>query len=415
MMEIMSFHTNPGLAHQCVVCSSDSINSYVDLSLITSRTSHSNTPVKEKLQNIICDHWISSETDLSFIMCLPCFQLVDQFDALEIQLKAIKNDLCEKYISSHGNRIQHPGLDQDFIRVEKNNPGRLSSGTRGKRVNTTPKRKSPVRRRKSTAENNNVQQEQSQSVQVGDSKKNKLPDNNMLHWQQSPITTFEAEIQHLPDLPGPSQLTGVVGEPIVSTGSVWTNSENGTDMLVEDGKPQTQTVVPLSDVLEEEDLPISKIIYDDDPNFLGPGERLRVGITGIGEGNIISYNCCYCADLFVDAETLKAHVHSRHRPEILTTQVPPHLGLGSKLNCGVQLSNVTAVSELGKPFACLFCDGAFKFKSNIHLHYKEKHTPYKPFTCVDCQESFRRSMELSRHRVYYCPHRKKARPEKRGK
>lgn len=94
-------------------------------------------------------------------------------------------------------------------------------------------------------------------------------------------------------------------------------------------------------------------------------------------------------------------------------QIPVELGFGSKVNCGAQLSNVTANTELSKPFVCIYCTGAFKFKSNINLHYKEKHTPYKPFACMDCHETFRRSMELSRHRVYYCPLSKKIKKPKK--
>ena len=180
-------------------------------------------------------------------------------------------------------------------------------------------------------------------------------------------------------------------------------TENGNQVRKEGGPEKTS----------EEEERERRMVYDDDPTVFNPGEKLRVGIIQASPDGSIAYECCYCIERYPDAETLKVHVRSCHRPEILTMQIPVELGFGNKVNCGAQLNNVTATTDLSKPYVCIYCTGAFKFKSNINLHYKEKHTPYKPFACMDCHETFRRSMELSRHRVYYCPLSKKIKKPKK--
>ena len=101
MEEAMNFHS-ANMNHRCLVCGTDSLANYVDLTLVTSRTSQSETLVKEKLKTILRDKWIPPDTEMSVVLCLPCFHLVDQFDVLENQLQNIRDNLAAKYVGTNG-------------------------------------------------------------------------------------------------------------------------------------------------------------------------------------------------------------------------------------------------------------------------------------------------------------------------
>jgi hypothetical protein len=58
--------------------------------------------VREKLKTILRDKWIPPDTEMSVVICLPCFHLVDQFDVLENQLQNIRDNLAAKYVSTNG-------------------------------------------------------------------------------------------------------------------------------------------------------------------------------------------------------------------------------------------------------------------------------------------------------------------------
>ena len=69
--------------HHCLVCGTDSLANYVNMTLVTSRTTQSDTLVREKLKTVLCDKWIPTDAEMSMGICLPCFNLVDQLDVLE--------------------------------------------------------------------------------------------------------------------------------------------------------------------------------------------------------------------------------------------------------------------------------------------------------------------------------------------
>ena len=80
----------------------------------------------------------------------------------------------------------------------------------------------------------------------------------------------------------------------------------------------------------------------------------------------------------------------------------------TRYRMGIKLQNTTTNEFVAteKPFACLFCESAYKLQSTLQSHFREHHSPHKPFVCQECKESFRRPIELSRHRLYRCPSRK---------
>ena len=102
----MNFHTS-NVNHHCLVCGTDSLANYVDMTLVTSRTTQSETLVREKLKTILRDKWIPPDTEMSMVICLPCFHLVDQFDVLESQLQNIRDNLVVKYVGTNGIKKQN--------------------------------------------------------------------------------------------------------------------------------------------------------------------------------------------------------------------------------------------------------------------------------------------------------------------
>ncbi|KAJ9588445.1 hypothetical protein L9F63_018178 [Diploptera punctata] len=415
MEEAMNFHSS-NMNHRCLVCGTDSLANYVDLTLVTSRTSQSETLVKEKLKTILRDKWITPDTEMSMVLCLPCFHLVDQFDVLENQIQNIRDNLTNKYVNTNGiNKQKFPkpepappssneessDEDDDDDDDRSASPEVYTTPGRGrklatikitkrasnfiKREKTTPKRKklSPEDKKsaaeaKKAAKNAAAEMKKAAALAkkaAAEAKKAALEAKREKARAERAKKTWR---QGKPDGdPGTSRQLGEDGN-MNQTGT----TENG-NQIRKDGGPEKTS---------EEEERERRMIYDDDPSVFNPGEKLRIGIIQASPDGSIAYECCYCIERYPDIETLKVHVR---------------LGFGSKVNCGAQLNNVTASTDLSKPFVCIYCTGAFKFKSNINLHYKEKHTPYKPFACMDCHETFRRSMELSRHRVYYCPLSKK--------
>ncbi|PSN39825.1 hypothetical protein C0J52_19186 [Blattella germanica] len=427
MEEAMNFHTT-NMNHHCLVCGTDSLANYVDMTLVTSRTSQSETLVKEKLKTILRDKWIPPDSEMSMVICLPCFHLVDQFDVLENQIQNIRDNLAAKYVGTNGiNKQKSPEpppapASSNEESSDDDDDDRSSSpvvitASRGRKLGTikitkrpanyNKKEKSPKRKKlsaeakKSAAEAKRAAAEMKKAAALAkkaaaEAKKAALEAKREKARAERAKKTWR---QGQPDGdPGTSKQLGEDG----ALNQPGTN-ENGNQVRKE-GVP---------DKTSEEEERERRMIYDDDPSVFNPGEKLRVGIIQASPDGSIAYECCYCSERYADTETLKVHVRSCHRPEILTMQIPVELGFGSKVNCGAQLNNVTATTDLSKPFVCIYCTGAFKFKSNINLHYKEKHTPYKPFACMDCHETFRRSMELSRHRVYYCPLSKKIKKPKK--
>ncbi|XP_047118168.1 zinc finger protein 845-like [Schistocerca piceifrons] len=410
-MELLNYSNISGESSHCLVCGSHSLSHYVDLTLDTSYTAQSETPVKDKLRAIIGDKWIIPQPNPSVLVCIPCVQLVNQYDIVEGQLYSIKAQLCEKYVSFHGS-IESTEIQRATCMDVDKQTAEDSGCTRGKRQAAQKTRSSSGRKKKLGSEKKELLTLEPihNTCAQGNGKKNKVGPS--FHWPQSAVDTFLQNTTHLSEIPGNSHVIQRETDHIIQPynnnieNTSWKTTQTGSNLSNESSKTHLQDS---HNVLPEDELSAEQpeAVYDELHGMLIPGERLRIGIALCVEGST-SYNCCYCGHLFMNDVNLRGHVLSSHQPEVLTAQIPVELGLGTKVNCGVQLSNVTAVSEFAKPFVCIFCDGAFKFKSNIFLHFKEKHTPYKPFSCVDCQENFRRTIELSRHRVYYCPFRKKA-------
>ncbi|KAK8385109.1 hypothetical protein O3P69_012122 [Scylla paramamosain] len=148
--------------------------------------------------------------------------------------------------------------------------------------------------------------------------------------------------------------------------------------------------------------PRPNIVYDTDPAFFSPDEKLKVGMVR-EEGNTQVFLCMYCQIRCESALALKMHVRVYHMPVLVYDN-----GFGTaetRYRMGIKLQNTTctelATSE--KPFACLFCECSYKLQSSLQSHFREHHSPHKPFQCLECKEAFRRPIELSRHRLYRCP------------
>ncbi|KAK7066314.1 hypothetical protein SK128_004171 [Halocaridina rubra] len=151
--------------------------------------------------------------------------------------------------------------------------------------------------------------------------------------------------------------------------------------------------------------PSPNIVFDTDPAFFSPDEKLKVGVIREEDGTQV-FLCMYCRIRCESALSLKMHVRVYHMPILVYDN-----GLGTvetRYRMGIKLQNTTATefSTTAKPFACLFCESSYKLQSSLQSHFREHHSPHKPFQCLECKEGFRRPIELSRHRLYRCPVRK---------
>lgn len=147
-------------------------------------------------------------------------------------------------------------------------------------------------------------------------------------------------------------------------------------------------------------------VYDEHHQMLQRGQKMRLGRLFKDENGLDMYKCGYCQHTWPNITQLHNHVHTYHMPEVVDVAIPAELGMGNTMNCGVELQNVSEPPECPKPWSCIFCDAAFRARTNMSTHFKEKHTPYKPFVCADCGEAFRKGIDLNRHKLYFCPERK---------
>ncbi|KAK7791657.1 hypothetical protein R5R35_005069 [Gryllus longicercus] len=467
-MELLQFVENSNcfgniasLGPQCIVCNCGSLSTYVDLGLMTSVTSQTETPLKEKIKNILNNKWVSGISETAFSLCLQCFHLVDQYDSLEAQMKIIHNEICNKYVNGHG--IIHSV--QTCEKPESQHCiASTVNGDRTKRT-TSSKRTSGSKRKKASLDN--IPTLHAQIVQLEPEAKRDAADAPaLLQWQATPVAVFEAAGAGAgamgpgaePALPPPPPPLLVTGLPVAWPGDATAADACPGLRILTLENPPAAPPPPLPLALPapgEEESAVAQLAAeqavddpglpdDDDDAFIAlpqplpaapppqpatqppplavydegdacaaglrAGERVRVG-TALGEGEGQGLACSYCAAAaFPDAAALRQHARLVHRPRVLSAALPPHLGLGARANCGVELSAVQPRpgAAHARPFVCIACDGAFKFKSNLQLHFKDKHSPHTPFACADCRAAFRRPIELSRHRVYYCPLRKRA-------
>lgn len=79
----------------CLLCGHKAFANFVDITLVTSCTSQSSTPVRKKLKDILKKVWV--QTKENNILCLACYDLVDRYDSLEAQLNNIRENIEEKY------------------------------------------------------------------------------------------------------------------------------------------------------------------------------------------------------------------------------------------------------------------------------------------------------------------------------
>lgn len=176
MEEAMNFHTS-NMNHHCLVCGTDSLANYVDMTLVTSRTSQSETLVREKLKTILRDKWIPPDTEMSMVICLPCFHLVDQFDVLENQLQNIRDNLAAKYVGTNGiNKQKSPeplpppaatSSNSDSSDDDRSpSPVVITTTTRGRKSSTVkiPKRPSTYNRKEKTPKRKKISAEARRSA-----------------------------------------------------------------------------------------------------------------------------------------------------------------------------------------------------------------------------------------------------------
>ncbi|XP_066980169.1 oocyte zinc finger protein XlCOF19-like [Macrobrachium rosenbergii] len=173
------------------------------------------------------------------------------------------------------------------------------------------------------------------------------------------------------------------------------------DIDVEDEASTCQRSVPQKPPSQ----PAPNIVFDTDPAFFSPDEKLKVGVIREEDGTQV-FLCMYCRMRCETALSLKMHVRVYHMPVLVYDN-----GLGTvetRYRMGIKLQNTTSTefSTTEKPFACLFCESSYKLQSSLQSHFREHHSPHKPFQCLECKEGFRRPIELSRHRLYRCPVRK---------
>lgn len=175
MEEAMNFHTS-NMNHHCLVCGTDSLANYVDMTLVTSRTSQSETLVREKLKTILRDKWIPPDTEMSMVICLPCFHLVDQFDVLENQLQNIRDNLAAKYVGTNGiNKQKSPeplpppaaaSSNSDSSDDDRSPSPVIITTTRGRKSGTfkIPKRPSTYNRKEKTPKRKKISAEARKSA-----------------------------------------------------------------------------------------------------------------------------------------------------------------------------------------------------------------------------------------------------------
>lgn len=362
-MDFASFELHSG--HKCLVCGTDRLQSYIDLTLVTSRTSQSNTPVLEKLRVIISSNKMSD----AMILCTSCFNMVDRYDQLESQLHHIRAELNSKYIQTHGQEFE----EQMENEVE-------------------------VTKKDGTNENRESLSWQQQVVPVdllhpvvkltaGEDGQAESNHDTNYKLQGKPERKKRIESQkNLEALPVPEKRPRGRPRKDISSG---------------------QTTVPTP--IQDDDTK-DKPVYEYDatwPAFKGD-ERLRVGqIVNDEAMQNASLVCIYCNEKRVNSTDISRHVWNFHKPQVVTTSVPQEDGSQREHNFGMQLIKIASDSlALGRSFICIFCNGTFKFKSNLLQHFRENHSPNKPFPCIECKARFRRSIDVSRHRVYYCPNKK---------
>jgi len=199
-----------------------------------------------------------------------------------------------------------------------------------------------------------------------------------------------------------------------------------------------------SDLRDTEDFvsnPLVKI-FDNDPAIFHPDERLKVGVMrrkSVCENR--KFQCHYCTHSCESNFSLKIHIRIVHLPTVVYDSPKGYGGnAGEHVGCldsegesdegcqmsdneenlseerfnyktkrrmGVKLVNLNSGSKLNgstldKPFVCLFCENSYKLSSSLQSHYRDSHSPVKPHKCQLCPASFRKNMELNRHKMNKC-------------
>ena len=147
--------------------------------------------------------------------------------------------------------------------------------------------------------------------------------------------------------------------------------------------------------------PSPNVIFDDDPEIFSPDEKLKVGLV-VEEGGRKMFFCQYCRNSCEASRALKVHVRVYHMPVLVYDS--GHGAADARYRMGIKLQNTSQnnFTTTDKPYACLFCESTYKLQSSLQSHFRDHHSPYKPYQCVECKEGFRRAIELSRHHLYRC-------------
>lgn len=150
--------------------------------------------------------------------------------------------------------------------------------------------------------------------------------------------------------------------------------------------------------LQESDL---TTVYDTDPMFFSPDEKLKAGYIKSDNGSQVIF-CFYCTAQYDSSLSLKMHVRIFHMPSIIYDS--GQVTTGSRYRIGIKLQNISHNERFAveSPYSCLLCLSSYKLESSLQFHFRENHGTPKPYQCLECKEQFKRSVELSRHKVYNC-------------
>ena len=117
------------------------------------------------------------------------------------------------------------------------------------------------------------------------------------------------------------------------------------------------------------------------------------------------YQCNICNRFFSSANGLQAHrpVHNKpvsHTPSRTTATCDI---CGKVLNSRTTLIQHTRIHTGAKPYKCVHCEMSFRKTSTLKAHVYSKHTGWKPYTCNLCQQSFVQVSSVNYHFRYHHP------------
>ncbi|XP_076035803.1 uncharacterized protein LOC143021887 [Oratosquilla oratoria] len=375
---------------QCFVCNT----TVMDKSYETLKTSmnHSHAPLIVLLMDVL-GYKLEDGKLHSQVVCKSCYHLLDIIDELQQTLTESKTDVRTKFLETvHKLKLKYPRTDKMLkprclrciqmtqSSVRKRGKGR---GVRGKIEDFSRGRLRGRGRGRGRGRNGDetISDDDCESVAMLEIEPDINVDEESQQQQQQQQQQHQGNFQES----YPAQHIQSQGRPV--------------DNTIQKPPQQQQQ--------QQQQQMSSNLVFDTDPAFFSPDEKLKVGVISEEEGPQ-AFLCMYCKTRCDSALALKMHVRVFHMPVLVYDN-----GLGTaetRYRMGIKLQNTTPTdfSATEKPFACLFCESSYKLQSSLQSHFREHHSPNKPFQCLECKESFRRPIELSRHRLYRCSVRKQA-------